>query len=86
MGVLLTGEYATLITRQQDQPGMVARISGLLSQHDINIAFLEVFRSARGSLASMVIETDQPVSTDIMEELIGLEGVQEVLLVDCTCN
>jgi hypothetical protein len=34
----------------------------------------------------MVIETDQPVSTDIMEELIGLEGVQEVLLVDCTCN
>jgi L-serine dehydratase len=86
MAVKFTGQYPTLITRHQDQPGMVARISGLLSQHDINTAFLEVFRSARGSLASMVIETDQPVSTDIMEELIGLEGVQEVLLVDCTCN
>lgn len=85
MAVKFTGQYPTLITRHQDQPGMVAHISGLLAQHSINIAFLEVFRSARGSLASMVIETDQPVSKVIIEELIGLEGVQEVLLVDCAC-
>ena len=85
MVVKFTGQYPTLITRHQDQPGMVAHISGLLSEHLINIAFLEVFRSARGSLASMVIATDQPVNTVIIEELTSLEGVQEVLLVDCAC-
>ena len=64
---------------------MVAHISGLQSDHHNNIAFLEVFRSARGSLASMVIETDQPVNTVIIEELTSLEGDQEVLLDDCAC-
>lgn len=84
MAVRFTGQYPTLITRHQDQPGMVAHISGILAGHQINIAFLEVFRSARGSLASMVIETDQTVNSDIVRELTDLEGVQEVLLIDCS--
>lgn len=84
MAVRFTGQYPTLITRHLDQPGMVAQISSVLAKHLINIAFLEVFRSARGSLASMVIETDQTVNSEIVQELINLAGVQEVLLIDCS--
>jgi L-serine dehydratase len=84
MAVKFTGQYPTLITRHQDRPGIIASISGLLAQHSINIAFLEVFRSARGSQASMVMETDQPVSNEIIEELSNIEGVHEVLLIDCS--
>lgn len=84
MAVKFTGQYPTLITRHQDRPGMLASISSLLSQHSINIAFLEVFRSARGSEASMVMETDQPVSPEIIKELTNLEGIHEVLLIDCS--
>ena len=84
MDVRFTGQYPTIITRHQDQPGIVAHISGILAKHMINIAFLEVFRSARGGLASMVIETDQNVSPEIVQELTRLEGVQEVLFIDCS--
>ena len=84
MAVKFTGQYPTLITRHQDRPGILASISGLLAQHSINIAFLEVFRSARGSQASMVMETDQPVSNEIIEKLSNIEGVHEVLLIDCS--
>jgi predicted regulator of amino acid metabolism with ACT domain len=32
----------------------------------------------------MVMETDQPVSNEIIEELSNIEGVHEVLLIDCS--
>lgn len=84
MKVKFTGQYPTLITRHQDQPGIVAQVTTILSQHQINIAFLEVFRQSRGSDASMIIETDQPVHPDIVKELNSIDAMKEVLLVDCT--
>jgi len=32
----------------------------------------------------MVIETDQAVNSEIVQELTKLEGVQEILLIDCS--
>ena len=82
MAVKFTGQYPTLITRHQDRPGIIASISGLLAQHSINI-LSEVFRSA-GAVKPMVMETDQPVSNEIIEKLSNIEGVHEVLLIDCS--
>lgn len=84
MKVKFSGQYPTLITRHQDQPGMVAQVTGSLSRHQINIAFLEVFRQARGSEASMIIETDQPVTPEMVVELESMEGMKQVLRVDCS--
>lgn len=84
MAVKFSGQYPTLITVHQDQPGMVARVSTILSEHEINIAFLEVFRQSRGSDASMIIETDQLPNQDVVVKLTDLPGMKKVLLVDCS--
>jgi len=82
MQIEFTGQYATIITEHLDRPGVVAHVSTLLSERKINIAFLKVFRQARGSAASMVIETDQEVDADILEELRALNGMSKVLFVE----
>ncbi|MGI5922092.1 MAG: L-serine ammonia-lyase, iron-sulfur-dependent subunit beta, partial [Syntrophomonadaceae bacterium] len=58
MHVEFNGQYPTIITSHRDRPGVVAHVSSILSQHEVNIAFLKVFRQLRGSEACMVIEND----------------------------
>lgn len=78
MAVEFTGQYPTIITRHLDKPGVVARAASKLSEHNINIAFLKVFRQARGSEACMVIETDQDIDNHVIRELEEVAGISRV--------
>lgn len=82
MALEFSGEYPTLITRHHDEPGVVAKVSAILSQYGVNIAFLKVFRQYRAGEASMVIETDQPVEPEILAQLEAVEGINRVIFVD----
>ncbi|CUQ39923.1 L-serine dehydratase%2C beta chain [Flavonifractor plautii] len=64
-----TGELPTLIIRNQDRPGMVAEVTGVLSKRQVNIATMQLYRDMRGGLAVMVIESDQPIWAAAVEEL-----------------
>ena len=57
----LTGEYHTILIRQTDTPGVVASITQALSEHQINIAFMRLYREHRGSLAYTIIEADEEI-------------------------
>ncbi len=80
--VEFTGQYPTIITRQEDKPGVISRVTAVLGQHGINIAFLKVFRQSRGSMASMVIETDQHVDLEVIGEIEAVPEVQECIFID----
>jgi L-serine dehydratase len=82
MKIEFTGQYNTIITEHQDRPGVIAHVSTLLSERGINIAFLKVFRQARGSTQTMVIETDQRVDEDTLNKLRIQDGVNEVSFVE----
>ena len=82
MSMEFSGEYPTIITRHHDEPGVVARVSAILSQYGINIAFLKVFRQYRAGEASMVIETDQQVDKEILARLEAVDGIERVIFVD----
>lgn len=56
-----TGDFPTILTLHEDRPGAVAEVTGILSKRGVNIAQMRVFRRNKGGLASMVLETDQPV-------------------------
>ena len=56
--VNFTGDFNTLIVRNQDESGSVAAITSILSQVHINVANMSVNRHRRGGDALMVIETD----------------------------
>ena len=73
-----TGELPTLIIRNQDRPGMVAEVTGVLSKRQVNIATMQLYRDMRGGLAVMVIESDQPIWAAAVEELRACPGIERV--------
>ena len=77
-----TGEMPTLIIRNQDMPGMVAEVTGVLSRRKVNIAAMQLYRNMRGGLAVMVIESDQPIWAAAAEELRACPGIEQVTYLD----
>lgn len=79
--VELTGEYHTLITIHHDQPGMVALISKLLAEGQVNIAFMRVSRRERGSQALAIIETDQAVPDEALTAVQAIPAIERAFLI-----
>ena len=50
----VSGDYPTLIVSNTDVPGMVAKISALLAQAEVNIAELRQYRTGRGTRAAII--------------------------------
>lgn len=66
MAVELSGDYPTLVIQHRDEPGVIAEVSHVLAQLNVNIAFMRVFRHGKGEDAYMTIETDQAVTKDML--------------------
>lgn len=77
-----TGDYPTLIIRNQDQPGAVAEVSAILSQRQVNIAAMQLYRDRRGGLAVMVLESDQSIPAEAVEALRSAPGIVRVTYLD----
>lgn len=80
--VNFTGDFNTLIVRNQDESGSVAAITSILSQVHINVANMSVNRHRRGGDALMVIETDQHIKPQQVEFLSELPGILSVTYYD----
>lgn len=80
--VNFTGDFNTLIVRNQDESGSVAAITSILSQVHINVANMSVNRHRRGGDALMVIETDQHIKPRQVEFLSELTGILSVTYYD----
>jgi len=84
MNAAFSGEYPTLIIRNEDKPGIVSEVSSLLSARNCNIATMQLYRDRRGGLAVMVIECDSSVSRDILETLERMDGIVRCTYLDTT--
>ena len=82
ISVSFTGDFNTLIVRNQDESGSVAAITSILSQVHINVANMSVNRHRRGGDALMVIETDQHIKPRQVEFLSELPGILSVTYYD----
>lgn len=76
-----TGEYSTLIVRQDDKPGIVAHISQCLAKYDVNIAFMRLFREDKGATAYTIVESDEKIPEELLEEIKTNQHVHELMLV-----
>lgn len=79
--VLFSAEYDTTVIFNSDKPGTVARVSAAFAAHQINIAFMRVFRKQEGKDAIMVIETDQKIDKSLAGELRGMENIHKVITI-----
>lgn len=62
----------TLIIVHQDIPGMIAKVTDILSEHGINIAQMNVTREKAGEKAIMIIEVD---SRQCEEAVLQIEKI-----------
>lgn len=80
--VEFNGAYPTLIINHRDVPGMISRVSTLIYEANINIAFLKVYRSSKGSTATMVLETDTKVSENIIDNMKYIIGIDSIKVIN----
>ena len=80
--VNFTGDFNTLIVRNQDESGSVAAITSILSQVHINVANMSVNRHRRRGGARLVIVTDQHIKPRQVEFLSELPGILSVTYYD----
>ncbi|MGO5051476.1 L-serine ammonia-lyase, iron-sulfur-dependent subunit beta [Lachnospiraceae bacterium LCP25S3_G4] len=79
--VEFTGEFSTLIVKQIDKPGVVAHITQCLSDQNVNIAFMRLFREDRGATAYTIVESDEHIPEQILEKIEQNQHVHELMLV-----
>lgn len=76
-----TGEYNAVIIIQQDRPGVAAHITRCLGDHQVNIAFMRIFRESRGETAYTIVESDERLPDEITAELMANPHVHDVMLI-----
>lgn len=68
----------TFIVVHQDVPGMIAKVTNILSASDINISTMTVTRESKGEKAIMIIEVDQAEVGDIVMQLTEIPHIYSV--------
>lgn len=76
-----TGEYSAVIVIQKDRPGVVAHVTKVLSDRGVNIAFMRLFRKAKGEIAYTIVESDGRLPEDMAQKLEDNENVQNVMII-----
>ena len=74
--VEVDGSHHTIVMVAEDIKGSIARIAGLLSEADLNIATLRLSRKHRGGDAFMVIEVDERPTDAVGAALKALPWVR----------
>jgi D-3-phosphoglycerate dehydrogenase len=70
-------EGDVLLVRNDDRPGMVGQVGGLLGRQGVNIARMGLGRKPGSGRAVMLIEVDGAVPDAVLQELPKLPGVRE---------
>ena len=77
-----TCEMPTLIVHNIDQPGLVAKVTSMLFESNINIANMSLYRDRRGGIAVMVIEADKEIPKEMLGWLEQQEGIKKVTYIN----
>jgi len=68
----------TLIIVHQDVPGMIAKVTNILSETNTNIGTMTVTRESKGENAIMIMEVDDPQVEDTVKKLKQLPNIDSV--------
>lgn len=76
-----TGEYSAVIVIHQDKPGVVAHITKCLSDCNVNIAFMKLFREEKGATAYSIVESDERLPEEVIAHIKENPNVHDTMLV-----
>ncbi|HEY3141920.1 MAG TPA: ACT domain-containing protein, partial [Acidimicrobiales bacterium] len=67
-----------LVVRNDDRPGMIAFVAGVLAEAKVNIDDMHLGRSERGEAAIQVLATDVSVPPEVQDLIRKGDGIVEV--------
>ncbi len=76
-----SGEYSAAIIVQKDMPGVIKHIAGAMSDRNINIAFMRLFREGKHGRAYTIVETDSSLPEELKDAIMQNKYVEDVMLV-----
>jgi L-serine dehydratase len=76
-----TGEYPTLIIKHVDVPGIISKVTTIIYEAKINIGTMRVYRSSRGSAATMIFETDSVVPAGLVQKIADIGHINKIRVV-----
>lgn len=76
--ISMTMGTPTFIVVHQDVPGLIAKVTGIISESGMNIGTMTVTRESKGEQAIMIIEVDDPQIGETIEKLEKLEHIFSV--------
>ncbi len=76
-----SGDYDTLIVVHRDRIGMAAHITSCLSEGMVNIAFMKLFREAKGDTAYSIVEFDGVLSEETQQNIRQKQDVEQVMVI-----
>ena len=72
-----------LVVRNEDKPGMVARVSTILGiDNGINIDELDLGRGPQGDVSLMLLSTSTPVPAEVVTQLRATDGVVDARAIE----
>ncbi|MGL4759934.1 MAG: L-serine ammonia-lyase, iron-sulfur-dependent subunit beta [Sarcina sp.] len=81
-GAEFTGSYPTLITCHEDKPGTVNKVTNILYENSVNIAFMNLSRTQKGMDATMTIEIDSKFDDSIISKIEKIDGIKKVIVIN----
>ncbi|MEM2637101.1 MAG: L-serine ammonia-lyase, iron-sulfur-dependent subunit beta [Candidatus Korarchaeota archaeon] len=75
-------EYPLLISFHSDVPGIIAKITSILSSHNINIGWMIVTRNVRGGNAMATIKVDTRIFPDVLSLLLDIPKILRVIYME----
>jgi L-serine dehydratase len=75
----LSGENPAILVFHKDVYGVIAGVASNLAMNKINISGMNVSRVEKGDVALMTIETDQPVSKNLINAITNMEHIIRVI-------
>ncbi len=81
-------ERHVTVFRYEDLPGMIGRVGSVFGEHGINISSAAVGHTADGATgdeqrrAAMVVTTDAAVGSEVVGQILGIEGFEDGWAVD----
>jgi D-3-phosphoglycerate dehydrogenase len=72
-----------LVVRNEDRPGMVARVTSIIGlDHGINIDEMDLGKGPAGDVSLMLLATSTPVPPEVVAQLRGTEGIVDARAIE----
>ena len=78
---MMHGRIITFQFMLQDQQGLLSNILAILAEHNVNIAFMRLFREDKGAAAYTVVESDEHIPEEVLARIRTNPNVSDLMLI-----